>query len=84
VLVLLDYNPMSVRRPRRELPAEGASRNSPPLSQPCARERSDDAWYRGGLNIAALPELDVIVATGAGHGVRLVTVLQGLAQAHDR
>ena len=35
-------------------------------------------------NIAPLPDLDVIAATGAGHGVQLVTVLQDLAQAHDR
>ena len=35
-------------------------------------------------NIAPLPDLDVIAATGAGHGVQLVTVFQDLAQAHDR
>ncbi len=35
-------------------------------------------------NIAPLADLDVIAATGAGHGVQLVTVLQDLAQAHDR
>jgi type IV secretion system protein VirD4 len=35
-------------------------------------------------NIAPLPDLDVIAATGAGHGVQLLTVLQDLAQAHDR
>ena len=35
-------------------------------------------------NIAPLPDIDVIAATGAGHGVQLVTVLQDLAQAHDR
>jgi type IV secretion system protein VirD4 len=35
-------------------------------------------------DIAPLPDLDVIAATGAGHGVQLVTVLQDLAQAHDR
>ena len=35
-------------------------------------------------NIAPLPDLDVIAATGSGHGVQLVTVLQDLAQAHDR
>jgi type IV secretion system protein VirD4 len=35
-------------------------------------------------NIAPLPDLDVIAATGAGHGVQLVTVLQDLAQAHER
>jgi type IV secretion system protein VirD4 len=35
-------------------------------------------------NIAPLPDLDVIAATGAGHGVQLVTVLHDLAQAHDR
>ena len=35
-------------------------------------------------NIAPLPDLDVIASTGAGHGVQLVTVLQDLAQAHDR
>ena len=35
-------------------------------------------------NIAPLPDLDVIASTGAGHGVQLLTVLQDLAQAHDR
>ena len=35
-------------------------------------------------NIAPLPDIDVIAATGASHGVQLVTVLQDLAQAHDR
>ena len=35
-------------------------------------------------NIAPLPDLDVIAATGAGHGVQLLTVFQDLAQAHDR
>ena len=35
-------------------------------------------------NIAPLPDLDVIAATGAGHGVQLVTVVQDLAQVHDR
>jgi type IV secretion system protein VirD4 len=35
-------------------------------------------------NIAPLPDIDVIASTGAGHGVQLVTVLQDLAQAHDR
>lgn len=35
-------------------------------------------------NIAPLPDLDVIASTGAGHGVQLVTVLQDLAQAHER
>jgi type IV secretion system protein VirD4 len=35
-------------------------------------------------NIAPLPDLDVIAATGASHGVQLVTVLQDLAQAYDR
>ena len=35
-------------------------------------------------NIAPLPDLDVLASTGAGHGVQLVTVLQDLAQAHDR
>jgi type IV secretion system protein VirD4 len=35
-------------------------------------------------NIAPLPDLDVIVSTGAGHGVQLVTILQDLAQAYDR
>jgi type IV secretion system protein VirD4 len=35
-------------------------------------------------NIAPLPDLDVIASTAAGHGVQLVTVLQDLAQAHDR
>ena len=35
-------------------------------------------------NIAPLPDLDVIAATGAGHGVHLLTVLQDLAQAHER
>jgi len=35
-------------------------------------------------NIAPLPDLDVVAATGAGHGVQLVTVLQDLAQAHER
>ncbi|MDA0168421.1 type IV secretory system conjugative DNA transfer family protein [Solirubrobacter taibaiensis] len=35
-------------------------------------------------NIAPLPDLDVIASTAAGHGVQLVTVLQDLAQAHER
>jgi type IV secretion system protein VirD4 len=35
-------------------------------------------------NIAPLPDIDVAAATGAGHGVQLLTVLQDLAQAHDR
>jgi type IV secretion system protein VirD4 len=35
-------------------------------------------------NIAPLADLDVLAATGAGHGVQLLTVLQDLAQAHDR
>ena len=35
-------------------------------------------------NIAPLPDLDVIAATGASHGIQLVTILQDLAQAHDR
>lgn len=34
-------------------------------------------------NIAPLPDLDVIAATGAGQGVQLLTVLQDLAQAYD-
>lgn len=35
-------------------------------------------------NIAPVPDLDVIVSTGAGHGVQLLTILQDLAQAYDR
>jgi type IV secretion system protein VirD4 len=35
-------------------------------------------------NIAPLPDLDLIAATGAGQGIQLLTVLQDLAQAHDR
>jgi type IV secretion system protein VirD4 len=35
-------------------------------------------------NIAPLPDLDVLVSTGAGHGIQVVTVLQDLAQAYDR
>ena len=35
-------------------------------------------------NIAPLPDLDVIAATGAGQGVQLLTILQDLAQAQDR
>jgi type IV secretion system protein VirD4 len=35
-------------------------------------------------NIAPLPDLDVIVSTGASHGVQLLTILQDLAQAYDR
>jgi len=35
-------------------------------------------------NVAPLPDLDVIAATGAGQGVQLLTVLQDLAQAYDR
>jgi type IV secretion system protein VirD4 len=35
-------------------------------------------------NIAPLPDLDVLASTGVGHGVQLLTVLQDLAQAHDR
>ena len=35
-------------------------------------------------NIAPLPDLDVLASTGAGQGVQLLTVLQDLAQAHDR
>jgi type IV secretion system protein VirD4 len=35
-------------------------------------------------NVAPLPDLDGLVSTAAGHGVQLVTVLQDLAQAHDR
>jgi type IV secretion system protein VirD4 len=35
-------------------------------------------------NIAPLPDLDVLASTGSGHGVQLLTVLQDLAQAHDR
>jgi type IV secretion system protein VirD4 len=35
-------------------------------------------------NIAPLPDLDILASTGAGHGVQLLTVLQDLAQAHDR
>ena len=35
-------------------------------------------------NVAPLPDLDVLVSTGAGHGVQLVTILQDLAQAYDR
>ena len=35
-------------------------------------------------NVAPLPELDVIASTSAGHGIQLLTLLQDLAQAHDR
>jgi type IV secretion system protein VirD4 len=35
-------------------------------------------------NIAPLPDLDVLASTGSGQGVQLLTVLQDLAQAHDR
>jgi len=35
-------------------------------------------------NVAPLPDLDVLVSTGAGHGVQLVTILQDVAQAYDR
>ena len=35
-------------------------------------------------NIAPLPDLDVLVSTGAGHGVQLLTILQDVAQAYDR
>jgi type IV secretion system protein VirD4 len=35
-------------------------------------------------NIAPLPDLDVLASTGVGQGVQLLTVLQDLAQAHDR
>ena len=35
-------------------------------------------------NIAPLPDLDVLAATGAGQGVQLLTILQDLAQAQDR
>jgi type IV secretion system protein VirD4 len=35
-------------------------------------------------NVAPIPDLDVIAATGAGQGVQLLTVLQDLAQAYDR
>jgi type IV secretion system protein VirD4 len=35
-------------------------------------------------NIAPLPDIDQIASTGAGQGLQLVTVLQDLAQVHDR
>ena len=35
-------------------------------------------------NIAPLPDLDVLASTAAGHGIQLITILQDLAQAHDR
>jgi type IV secretion system protein VirD4 len=35
-------------------------------------------------NVAPLPDLDVLVSTGAGHGVQLLTILQDVAQAYDR
>jgi type IV secretion system protein VirD4 len=35
-------------------------------------------------NIAPIPDLDVLAATGAGQGLQLVTVLQDLAQAQQR
>jgi type IV secretion system protein VirD4 len=35
-------------------------------------------------NIAPLPDLDVLAATGAGQGVQLLTIFQDLAQAQDR
>ena len=35
-------------------------------------------------NVAPLPDLDVLVSTGAGHGVQVLTILQDLAQAYDR
>jgi type IV secretion system protein VirD4 len=35
-------------------------------------------------NIAPLPDLDVLAATGVGQGVQVLTVLQDLAQAYDR
>jgi type IV secretion system protein VirD4 len=35
-------------------------------------------------NIAPLADLDVIAATGAGHGVQLLTIFQDLGQMYDR
>jgi type IV secretion system protein VirD4 len=35
-------------------------------------------------NIAPLPDLDVLAATGAGQGLQLLTILQDLAQAQER
>ncbi len=35
-------------------------------------------------NIAPLPDLDQLASTAAGQGLQLVTVLQDLAQAHQR
>jgi type IV secretion system protein VirD4 len=55
-----------------------ASRNGSPLDPPLLLVLDEVA------NIAPLPDLDVIVSTGAGHGIQLVTILQDLAQAYDR
>jgi type IV secretion system protein VirD4 len=55
-----------------------ASRRGRPLDPPLLVVLDEAA------NIAPLQDLDVIAATGAGHGVQLVTVFQDLAQVHDR
>jgi type IV secretion system protein VirD4 len=55
-----------------------ASRNGRPLDPPLLLVLDEVA------NIAPLPDLDVLVSTGAGHGIQLVTILQDLAQAYDR
>jgi type IV secretion system protein VirD4 len=55
-----------------------ATRRGEPLDPPLLLVLDEVA------NIAPLPDLDAIAATAAGHGIQLLTILQDLAQAHDR
>ena len=55
-----------------------ASRTGRPVDPPLLLVLDEAA------NIAPLPDLDQIASTGPGQGLQLVTVLQDLAQAHQR
>jgi type IV secretion system protein VirD4 len=55
-----------------------AARTGRPLERPLLVVLDEAA------NIAPVPDLDQVAATGAGQGVQLVTVFQDLAQVHQR
>ena len=55
-----------------------AERASRPIERPLLIVLDEAA------NIAPLPDLDQIAATGAGQGIQLITVFQDLAQVHER
>ena len=65
----------------REVVAEvyaRSSRSGRPLERPLLLVLDEAA------NIAPLPDLDQIAATGSGQGLQLVSVFQDLAQIHER